>query len=134
MKIERSFQIESVLGAYNPQTLQGFVTLQKHLKNHKISIKEATEYIKKNLSRTDDLKRMYKIQAQYREIEWLKIAPKCPKCNNVLRLFKINEPKGKANKFGYKCRWVCYECGFEKLKKASMGKELRRIGYGKWTK
>jgi len=42
--------------------------------------------------------------------------PKCPECNEPLRLRIINEPKGPSNVHGYKTCWMCIkeDCLYEK--------------------
>lgn len=74
------------------------------MESHQISISDLENYIE-----FVDKKKPEKIENSF--------IGSCPKCKEPLMIYNISIPKGRSNIYGYKSRWFCKVCLWEKYEK-----------------
>ena len=104
--------------------LQDYVTLSKVLKKEGIFFRELVYYVE---AKVKDEELRIKRNKRKQEI-WGKRAPKCPLCQETLRLRAINIPKGPQNLFGWGSSWFCdsLDCAYERYSKKTSEAQLAK--------
>ena len=115
--------------------VEELITLYDHIGTRNLTIddvkdyktymdKEMMEQAKRTKVETDKLSATMVEQQRKAKEDWLKVAPPCPECGEHLYPPQgISAKKGKANIFGWTCRWECSspECLYEKFSHESVG-------------
>lgn len=113
MELEKYNTIEKIFASYDDRVLKDSIGVFDLLKKNKISMEDFrwfTKKLRKDFTSSFLISRL------------------CPECGEKLVLYGINEEQGPRNLFGYRSRWFCDVCGFEKLSKAPPMEELIRTG------
>ena len=122
-------EIGRKLTVFNFGKLQELVTLFNVLEREEISFEKLKSFIKTSLENQSFQEAEYRAAFEYRERQWSKNAPKCPVCKVSLGLYRIREPEGKGNVYGYTCLWYCpdEECGYEEYLKEDFQEVYKKV-------
>ena len=94
-------RIRKAMGRYPMFILKKVIHLLSVMENQHISIANLREYIKI-------------VDNYHKKRSRLPLYRPCPKCNEPLLIYNISIPKGRSNVYGYKSRWFCKLCLWEK--------------------
>ena len=91
--------------------LQDYLTLSKIFKKEGISFSELTYFVKNKVQKEEE----YLKEIKRKQKEWQRKAPKCPLCQETLKLRTVVIPKGPQNLFGWESSWFCesLDCAYE---------------------
>ena len=132
-------ELEKLLAVFRKETLENFFTLSTYLRTTKVSVEELGNYLAwkrrkiketRKLSEEENIKRRKKTEEVF--AKWQEKTKKCPKCNSSLLLSRVNAPKGRGNKEGWRSLWSCpnEKCLFEEYSKEFTDKIYTEIMEG----
>jgi len=139
-------ELDRLLAVFRRGTLEDFFTIHTVLEREGVSVEQLKGYLNWKAeevnksafaikSANDKVIAEAKEKAKERAAEWDRLVRKCPLCNSPLRLSRISEPEGPANKEGWRSLWFCGNdgCLFEEYSKEFTDKLHAEVMEGKYA-